>query len=366
MTSNIITEPVDVNLDVDAATLDTGTPAAKHAVCTSTPATSDDERLESLAKEIECLHIKASLQIAERLAKAHEIFRYRRDEGGFTGWVESRLKISSSTAYRLLDVYKRFGGNESFPISETLPISALYLLAARSTPDKAVQEIAERVKVGEQVTYAEAKETIERARRQENGAKINKASADIVDDAAESAERRKAQYATMESAPSDSDAKGDPENTASGMNDAPAPASSAPSENQASAANDSGNKTASDTTANLAAAWKAAPSEVQRAHLDQLGYAALCAAISDTLKADLRDHILSQTVAIASKSTSFAVNSTGRLHVALRCAEQQEPSEEAMTTMSKALRCIVADAARRSIARGDIVIAVAKQEGGKK
>ena len=215
MTFNISTEPVDINLDINTATLDTDTPA-KHTVCASTPAISDDERLESLAQEIARLHIKASLQIAERLAKAPQIFRYRRDEGGFTGWVENRLKLSSSTAYRLLDVHERFGGDESLSIWETLPISAVYLLAARSTPDKAVQEIAERVKVGEQISYAEAKKTIGRARRQENGAKSDKAGGDVVDDAAASGERRKAQYAAMETAPLGSDAKGDPENTASG------------------------------------------------------------------------------------------------------------------------------------------------------
>jgi hypothetical protein len=354
-----------VATEIDASVLDRAGVAEHGAVSASTTIISDDERLESLAREIERLHIKASLQIAERLAKAHGIFRYRRDEGGFAGWVENRLKLSSSTAYRLLDVHERFGGGESLSIWETLPISAVYLLAARSTPDKAVQEIAERVKVGEQISYAEAKKTIGRARRQENGAKSDKAGGDVVDDTAESAERRKAQFAAMDSAPSDSNADADPENTASGMNGAPA--SSAPSENEASAANASNNKTTSDAAANaaayLAAAWKVAPPEVQSAHIHQLGCAVLYALMSDTLKAKFRDHLLSQAIATASKSASFAVHSTDQLHVALRCADQKESSEEDIEMMSTALRCILDDAARKNIARADIVIAVGRPEG---
>ena len=58
------------------------------------------ERLECIAQDIEQLHTKATRQIAERLAQAHELFLYVRDEGGFTGWVEKRLGYSTSTAYR--------------------------------------------------------------------------------------------------------------------------------------------------------------------------------------------------------------------------------------------------------------------------
>jgi hypothetical protein len=67
-------------------------------------------------------------------AEAHGLFRYRRDEGDFAGWVEKRLKMSRRTAYNLLDVPEKFGG-ESVQILHTLPRSVLYLLAAPSTPD---------------------------------------------------------------------------------------------------------------------------------------------------------------------------------------------------------------------------------------
>ena len=53
-----------------------------------------DAALEAIARDIEATQAQAVLRIAERLHRAREIFRHRRDEGGFTGWVERRLTIS--------------------------------------------------------------------------------------------------------------------------------------------------------------------------------------------------------------------------------------------------------------------------------
>ena len=92
-----------------------------------------DDRLEAIAREIETLQADAILHVAERLAEAREIFRYRRDEGGFGGWVESRLHYSRATAYNVLGIYERFGG-ECVQYLDTFPASILYLLAAPSTP----------------------------------------------------------------------------------------------------------------------------------------------------------------------------------------------------------------------------------------
>jgi hypothetical protein len=55
------------------------------------------------------------------------MFRYNRDEGGFQGWVERRLRWSRPTAYNLLNVHKRLG--ESVNQLDTLPRRVLYLLA---------------------------------------------------------------------------------------------------------------------------------------------------------------------------------------------------------------------------------------------
>jgi hypothetical protein len=56
------------------------------------------------------------------------------------------------------------------------------------------------------------------------------------------------------------------------------------------------------------------------------------------------------------------VKATDKLHTALRCAEQAEPSEQDIQTMVVTLRCIARDAERRGLSRSSIVIA----EGGNK
>jgi hypothetical protein len=158
-----------------------------------------DVELEALAKEIEHLNVKASLRIGECFAAAQEIFRYRRNEGGFTGWIESRLKYSTSTVYRLIDAYKKFGCGESFPNWETLPVSALYLLAAPSTPESAVEAIADRIDAGEKLSCAEVTEVIAEAKGK-TGAKKPAAVPEIdedIDDEDPSIAQRKAENAAL-------------------------------------------------------------------------------------------------------------------------------------------------------------------------
>src|SRR5262249_38585168 len=90
-----------------------------------------DDRLEAIAKDIESLTETATLQVGAKLAEARGIFRYRRDEGGFAGWVKTRLGYSRQTAYNLVHVHERFGGQVSKGL-DTLSRSILYLLAAPS------------------------------------------------------------------------------------------------------------------------------------------------------------------------------------------------------------------------------------------
>jgi hypothetical protein len=167
----------------------------------------DDIRLETIAKDIERLQGTAILQMAERLAEAHEIFRYRHDEGGFQGWVERRLTFSRRTAYKLLDAHKQFGGKESVHNMHTFPRSVLYLLAAPSTPEQVRSEVIARASAGEPMNAADIKTTIAKAKDPAVKANITKVK-DPVDeagrlvgndvDATASAERRKAEAAAAE------------------------------------------------------------------------------------------------------------------------------------------------------------------------
>src|SRR6516225_6406480 len=123
---------------------------------TSIPAVADD-RLEAIAKDIETLTATATLQIGAKLAEAREIFRYRRDEGGFAGWVETRLGCSRHTAYNLLHVHEQFGGQEVSKCLDTLGRSVLFLISAPSTPTETRDAILERAQNGESISVADVK-----------------------------------------------------------------------------------------------------------------------------------------------------------------------------------------------------------------
>ena len=131
------------------------------------PVLSDAEfkaQVEALAQEIEHLERTAIFKIALHLAKAHELFLYRRDEGGFQGWVERRLGYSRSHAYRALDVARLMQCIPGWETFGTLPLTAIYQIAASSTPEVARAEILGRVKAGERLSCTAIDETIAKAK----------------------------------------------------------------------------------------------------------------------------------------------------------------------------------------------------------
>ena len=83
--------------------------------------------------------------------------------------------------------------------------------------------------------------------------------------------------------------------------------------------------------------------------------------MSPKLKTEFGDHVLGQTIRSASTTSSFAVKASDKLHTALRCAEQEKPSEQDIATMIATLRCIARDAERRGLSRSDVVIAEGKR-----
>jgi hypothetical protein len=122
-------------------------------------------RLEALARQIEDLERTAIFRIGLRLSEAHELFLYRRDEGGFQGWVEDRLGYSRSKAYRILDVAKLIKSVPAWDTFGTLPVTALEQIAAVSTPNQAREEILERLKIGERLTCLAVTEIISSAKQ---------------------------------------------------------------------------------------------------------------------------------------------------------------------------------------------------------
>jgi hypothetical protein len=98
--------------------------------------------------------------------------------------------------------------------------------------------------------------------------------------------------------------------------------------------------------------------EVLRPHIQRLGREGLCRVIPGKLKADLSDHVIEQGLQTASLRSSFARDSTRRLHALLRCAE--EPTTDNTGKMIGAAKAILRDAQKHDITRSNILIA----EGG--
>ena len=116
---------------------------------------------EAKAARIELVQATAVLEVAAHLAEVHRQHLYRRDEGGFQGWVENRLSMSRRTAYDLLNVHSIFG--KVCDASHTLPRKVLYALAAPSTPEPVRSEVIERAEAGERFTHAQVKALIDKA-----------------------------------------------------------------------------------------------------------------------------------------------------------------------------------------------------------
>jgi hypothetical protein len=94
------------------------------------------------------------VRACRNLQRIHEALRYKRP--GFVDYIATKPGLSQGTAYRMLDVAKKFpnlGNIDAAP-------SALYLLAAPSTPDEARQEVLERASAGEAISHQAAQQIV--------------------------------------------------------------------------------------------------------------------------------------------------------------------------------------------------------------
>lgn len=98
------------------------------------------------------------IEIGEKLADV----KARLEHGQFCHWLDSEFSWTIRTAQIYMNVAKQFGGkNENFSL---LAPSALYALAAPSTPEEAREEALEAASQGEHITHKRAKEIVERHR----------------------------------------------------------------------------------------------------------------------------------------------------------------------------------------------------------
>jgi hypothetical protein len=127
--------------------------------------TLDNDTAEFLKKQTEEIQIRCKranediLEIGRRLWD----IKKRLQSGQFLQWLKVEFSWSHDTAHRFMRVYDRFKDRELSQIAE-IPSSALYILAAASTPEEAAQEALDRVAAGKKVGLAEAKALKEKYR----------------------------------------------------------------------------------------------------------------------------------------------------------------------------------------------------------
>jgi hypothetical protein len=97
------------------------------------------------------------IEIGRRLAECKAILK---EERRWLAWIENEFQWSRNTAENLINVHAMVRDKVSNFDSLNLPISALYLLAAPSTPEEAREAVIEAVADGERLTHAQVKDTI--------------------------------------------------------------------------------------------------------------------------------------------------------------------------------------------------------------
>lgn len=123
--------------------------------------------------EIKALMKRAASDIIDIGQKLIEV-KAQLGHGRFYGWLGAEFDWTPMTASRFMNVAERFKSNKLLDLN--FAPSALYLLAAPSTPDSVRIEAIDRAAQGETITYSTARDLIEEqqmARRYDGYAQIS-------------------------------------------------------------------------------------------------------------------------------------------------------------------------------------------------
>jgi DNA repair exonuclease SbcCD ATPase subunit len=128
------------------------------------------DRLREIKQEIHDITGNAGVQIGMRLVEAQKLFNRRGKsgrEGGFLDWVEKEARVQQAHAYKLINLYKKFGEENDLSLminhfSET----ALISLAAPSTPDSVIEKAREVAESGGTLTVAQVEEMKRKAKEE--------------------------------------------------------------------------------------------------------------------------------------------------------------------------------------------------------
>jgi hypothetical protein len=114
------------------------------------------------AVEIRSIAKRVAGDVVEIGHKLADVKQRLGGNGKFNDWLEAELGWSERTAHNFIGVYSKFGA-ANFAL-ENVAVSALYLLAAPSTPAEAVEVAKQIADSGEKVTHKVAKEVVRQAK----------------------------------------------------------------------------------------------------------------------------------------------------------------------------------------------------------
>ena len=117
------------------------------------------QTIQQLTQEIrDCLRRSAQdiWEIGQKLADVRDRLKY----GQFDTWLKVEFGWSRRTAYNFISVYQTFGERANLAQVD-IATSALYLLAAPSTPQKVREEFLQKAQAGQSITHKQLSEVIQ-------------------------------------------------------------------------------------------------------------------------------------------------------------------------------------------------------------
>ena len=109
------------------------------------------ERLRRTAQDV--------WEVGQKLVEVRSQLKY----GQFDSWLSAEFGWSRRTGYNFINVYESFRGSANFAELD-IATSALYILAAPSTPESVRQQFLEKAQQGEKITHKNIKQTLSKAK----------------------------------------------------------------------------------------------------------------------------------------------------------------------------------------------------------
>ena len=118
-----------------------------------------DDLREEVQRHARSIKLRAKRTVHDTVQIGNSLLRVkeRLPHGQFLSWLETELNLGEDSAGRFMQIAKKYSGS---PALERYTTSALYLLAAPSTPESARADAQARAEAGEQVSTVAAREIV--------------------------------------------------------------------------------------------------------------------------------------------------------------------------------------------------------------